>query len=324
MLYTNHALIGAAVKLPTSRPTTVLSFSPVVLACPDRNVDLQLRVSAPSTGNDLPIILLSHGHGRSNYLSSLEGYGPLADFWAGHGFVVIQPTHLSSRSLNLSLDATTIRGLFLESRAHDMTRILDQLDAIETAVPLLHGRLDKTKVAVAGHSLGALTASVLLGATNTDPRDGTKTQLVEKRIKAGVVIGGTGNGGPDLSDAGRGLMPFYGLDFSDMRTPALVVWGDEDVSPHLTIRGSDWHADPYALSPGPKDSFMVKGGKHGFGGISGWDAKETLDESPERLAAVQRVTWAYLRSQLYEGDEAWRDACRVLDELEVLGKVERK
>ncbi|CAM1505282.1 Fc.00g109190.m01.CDS01 [Cosmosporella sp. VM-42] len=324
MYFPHHALIGEAAKIPTSVPTPVISFSPVVLRCPGRRVDLQLRVTAPSTGDNLPIILLSHGHGRSNYLSSLEGYGPLVDFWAGHGFAVIQPTHLSSKSLDLTLDAESIRELFLESRAQDMTRILDQLDDIEAAVPFLKGRLDRTKVAVAGHSLGGLTASVLLGATNTDPRDGTKTELVEKRIKAGVIIGGTGNGGSDLSEFGTGMVPFYGPDFGGMRTPALVVWGDEDSSPHLTIRGADWHADPYTLSPGPKTSFAVKGGKHGFGGVSGWDAGETLDESPERLAAVQRVTWAYLRSQLYKGDQAWNEACQALEGLEELGKVESK
>jgi predicted dienelactone hydrolase len=31
--------------------------------------------------------VFSHGFG-----SSLDGYGPLADFWAAHGFVVIQPS----------------------------------------------------------------------------------------------------------------------------------------------------------------------------------------------------------------------------------------
>ncbi|KAK9728938.1 hypothetical protein K7432_000690 [Basidiobolus ranarum] len=324
MHLSNHSLIGDAAKIPTRTPTPVLSFSPVVLPCPDRRVDLQLRVSSPSTGNALPIILLSHGHGQSNYLSSLDGYSPLAEFWAGHGFVVIQPTHLSSKSLGISLDATNIRELFLDSRVQDMVRILDQLDAIEQAVPLLKGRLDKTMVAVAGHSLGAMTASMLLGAKNTDPRDGTTTQMVDKRIKTGVIIGGTGSGGSDLSEAGKKLVPFYGPDFSEMNTPALIVWGDEDVSPHLTVRGADWHEDPYTFSSGPKDSFMVKGGKHGFGGISGWDAGETLDESPERLAAVQRMTLAYLKSQLYDGDRAWTEACQALEGLKGLGKVERK
>lgn len=88
-----------------SSSTPVLSVSPVVLPAPGRAVDLQVRVSAPVTGSDLPVILLSHGQGYSNHLSSLNGYAPLANFWAAHGFVVIQPTHLSSRTL--SLDPST-------------------------------------------------------------------------------------------------------------------------------------------------------------------------------------------------------------------------
>jgi predicted dienelactone hydrolase len=85
----DHALIGEAEKIPTSAPTPVVSISPLVLSVPGRIVDLQLRVSAPTIGRELPIILLSHGHGRSNSLSSLNGYAPLANFWAAHGFVVI-------------------------------------------------------------------------------------------------------------------------------------------------------------------------------------------------------------------------------------------
>ena len=78
-------------------PAPVLSFGPLVLPVPGRAVDLQMRVSAPATGSGLPVILLSHGHGPSNHLSSLNGYAPLANYWAAHGFAVIQPTHLDSR-----------------------------------------------------------------------------------------------------------------------------------------------------------------------------------------------------------------------------------
>ena len=81
----------------------------MVLPAPGRAVDLQVRVSAPVTGSELPIILLSHGHGPSNNLSSLNGYAPLANFWAAHGFVVIQPTHLSSRTLQPATPTTPRR-----------------------------------------------------------------------------------------------------------------------------------------------------------------------------------------------------------------------
>jgi predicted dienelactone hydrolase len=52
----------------------------------------------------LPILLLLHGQGCSNKMASLNGYGPLARFWAAHGFVVIQPTHLCSKTSMLNAD----------------------------------------------------------------------------------------------------------------------------------------------------------------------------------------------------------------------------
>ena len=323
MHFGNHKLIGAAAKLPINKPVAVSSISPVVLASPKRRVDLELRVTAPVTGDKLPIILLSHGHGHSNWLSSNNGYGPLYEFWAAHGFAVLQPTHLSSKFLSLD-NAPAGQEMFWASRAEDMVQIIDQLDLVEEAVPSLKGRLDRTKIAAAGHSFGAWTTSMLLGTSNTDPRDNSTIRIFDDRIKAGVVLAGTGQGGADLSDAGRNqLVPFYGPDFSKMTTPALIVSGDEDVSPHLTSRGADWHADGFTLGPGPKDLFSVKGGKHGLGGIAGFDAAETKDESPEMLGAVQRMTWAYLRSQFFDGDQSWQEACKVLEGLD-LGSVQSK
>jgi predicted dienelactone hydrolase len=155
---TDHALIGQAKALPVISPTPAFSISPIVLPAPSRLVDLRLRVSAPITGTNLPIILFSHGHGKSNNLSSLNGYGPLYDFWASHGFVVIQPTHLSSKTLNFD-DSTPGAPLFWKERVNDIKLIIDQLDAIEEAVPYIKGRLDRSKIAVAGHSAGGHTSS---------------------------------------------------------------------------------------------------------------------------------------------------------------------
>jgi predicted dienelactone hydrolase len=309
-----------------SAPAPVLSVSPVVLAAPGRAVDLQVRVSAPVTGSELPVILLSHGHGPSNYLSSLNGYAPLANYWAAHGFVVIQPTHLDSKPLGLRESDDPEAPLYWRSRAEDMKRILDQLDVIEAAVPQLPGRLDRSKVAVAGHSMGGHTASMLLGARLTDPDDGTEVNLAEPRIKAGVLLAAPGRGADALSEFAAKNYPFFStMDFSEMTTPALVVAGDKDASAHLTVLGPEWHADPYFLSPGPKSLLTLFGAEHGLGGVAGYDVAETTDESPERVAAVQRLTWAYLRTELYPGDPAWQAA---RDELaaspDPLGRVEFK
>lgn len=306
-------------------PTPVLSVSPVVLPAPGRAVDLEVRVSAPVTGSDLPVILLSHGQGYSNHLSSLNGYGPLANFWAAHGFVVIQPTHLSSSTL--SLDPATPGGpLHWRSRAEDMTRILDRLDVIEAAVPQLLGRLDRDKVAVAGHSMGGHTASLLLGARLTDPDDGTEVDLAEPRIKAGVLLAAPGRGGDAVTEFVAENYSFFStVDFSKMTTSTLVVAGDKDASTHLTVRGPDWHADPYFLSPGPKSLLTLFDAEHGLGGVSGYDVAETTDENPERVAAVQRLTWAYLRTELHPGDAAWQAARDALTaDPDPLGRVESK
>ncbi|PYC75818.1 chlorophyllase [Streptomyces tateyamensis] len=307
-------------------PVPVLSFSPVVLSVPGRPVDLQLRVSAPATGTDLPVILLSHGHGPSNNLSSLNGYAPLANFWAAHGFVVIQPTHLTSRTLShLVADAPGAPD-FWRSRAEDMTHILDRLDLIERTVPQLAGRIAPTKIALVGHSLGGFTAALLLGAGLNDPDTGNLVHLVDPRIKAGVLLAAPGRGGEVLNGPMAKQWPIIGaVDFSTMTAPALVVAGDKDDSPHFTDMGPDWHADPYTLAPGPKTLLTLFDAEHGLGGIAGYDAAETTDENPERVAALARLTAAYLHTQLHPGTPTWQTTYEALTTgPDPVGRVESK
>jgi len=320
----DHALIGKAAAIPVGLPMPVVSVSPIVLPVSSRIVDLQMRVSAPATGSALPIIILSHGQGFSNNLSSLNGYGPLAHFWASQGFVVIQPTHLSSKTLSLDPD-TPGAPFFWRSRVDDMTHILDRLDVVEASFPGLAGRLDRSRIAVAGHSMGGHTAGMLLGARLTDPEDGILVDKADPRIKAGILLAAPGDGGASLNEFATKALPFFRHpSFIEMTTPTLVVVGDRDASTYLCVRGPSWHADPYTLSTGPKSLLTLFGGEHILGGISGYDAAETTDENPERVATIQRMTWAYLRSILYPGDPAWQTACSALDMLGTLGMVESR
>ena len=317
-----NALIGKAESIPTSAPTPIVSVSPVTLPSPGRAVDLPMRVSAPTTGGDLPVIVFSHGYGASNFLASMRGYGPLVDFYAAHGFVVIQPTHQSAKSLGLDPDGPE-GALFWRSRAQDMRFILDHLDEIEAAVPGLSGRLDRTRVAAVGHSAGGHTVAMLAGMRVTDPVNGEVVDLTDTRFRTVVMFGTPGNGADLSAWASEHYPVLKNSDFSGMEMPALVVAGDKDANARFSDR-PDWRADAYPLSPGPKWLLTVTDGEHILGGISGYDAAETSDESPERVAAVQRLTWAYLRTALYPEDTAWSVACAALAEIGGLGRVDAK
>jgi predicted dienelactone hydrolase len=70
-------LVKDASLIPVGPSVPAISLSRVTLPAPMRGRALELRVTAPLTGDALPIILLSHGHGPSLYLPSKDGYGPL-------------------------------------------------------------------------------------------------------------------------------------------------------------------------------------------------------------------------------------------------------
>ncbi|GAA0965971.1 hypothetical protein GCM10009550_67300 [Actinocorallia libanotica] len=297
----------ASTEANTRVPAPVVSVRPVVLPAPGRGEDLQVRVSAPVTGHDLPLVVFSHGYGWS-----MDGYAPLADFWAAQGFVVAQPTHLDSRTLGLPADDPRT-PLIWRHRVEDLKRVLDRLDLLEAAVPGLGGRLDRDRVAVAGHSWGAQTASTLLGARVLDSAGVPGEDMSDPRVKAGVLLALPGRGGDDLSPFAAEHFPFMSPSFDGMAAPALIVAGDQDRSA-LSVRGPDWFTDAYFLSPGDKDLLTLFGAEHALGGVPGYGVAETTDESPERVALVQRLTSAFLRSALHPEDPAWPTACSELKE----------
>jgi dienelactone hydrolase len=280
----------------------VISVAPITLATPDRGQDLQIRVSAPTTGRNLPVVVFSHG-----MTLTMDDYAPLAGYWAARGFVVIQPTHLDS--LGLSPDDPRTPHIW-RIRTDDLIHVLDQLDTVEAAVPGLAGRIDRDRIAVAGHSWGAQTASTLAGARVLDSEGVPGDSLADSRVSAAVLLCLPGSGGTDLSPLAAQYFPFMNPDFTEMKTPSLIIAGDHDDSP-LTVRDADWFADGHRLSPGATDLLTLFGAEHGLGGIHGYLDTRTTDEHPARVALVQQATLGYLRTALGLDDSAWpavRDA----------------
>lgn len=276
----------------------VVSVAPVRLAAVNRPAPLDVRISAPVTGDNLPVVLFSHGNGWH-----LDSYAPLTAFWASRGFVVVQPTHLDSRRHGFALDDPIFPKIWTE-RILDLTRILDQLDTIEAAVPALAGRIDRRRVAATGHSWGAQTAQSLLGARIVDDTGQVGESLTDSRIAAGILFAATGIGGDDLHPFARENFPFMRPSFKELATPTLVIAGDHDQSP-MSSRGPDWFTDAYTHSPGATDLLSFHGAEHSLGGIVGYEVAETTDENPERVGVIQRMSTAYLRTALHVDEASW-------------------
>ena len=93
----------------------------------------------------------------------------------------------------------------------------------------------------------------------------------------------------------------------------------------MSSRGPDWFTDAYTLSPGASDLVTFFGAEHSLGGVPGYEVAETTDESPERVAVLQRLTTAYLHSLLRAADDSWAAARAALNEsTEPIGRVDTK
>jgi dienelactone hydrolase len=275
----------------------VVSLKPITVPSPGRGIELQVKVTAPLSGGNLPVIVFSHGNAWS-----LDGYEPLADRWAAAGFVVMQPTHLDSRRNGIGFADPRFATIW-RIRISDLHAVLDNLDHVLARAAVLDIHADHERVAVAGHSWGAQSAGTLLGARVLDADGLPGEDFSHPAVKAGALIAATGTG-DTLTPFAVEHLPFMRPDFSTMTTPALIVAGGKDQSA-MSTRGPDWFTDAYHLSPAPKSLLTVADGEHTLGGVAGEKVAETTDEDPARVALVADAISAYLLDAFKLDATAW-------------------
>ncbi|WP_331755161.1 chlorophyllase [Streptomyces sp. NBC_00987] len=275
----------------------IVAVKPITVPAPDRGIDLQVKVTAPLSGQNLPVIVFSHGNAWS-----LDGYEPLVDRWAAAGFVVVQPTHLDSRRNGLGWDDPRFATVW-RVRIADLHAVLDGLDDILLQAGGLETRVDRGRTAIVGHSWGAQTVGALLGARVLDADGIPGEDFSHSAVAAGALIAATGTG-DTLTPFAAEHLPFMRPDYSTMTTPALVVAGGKDRS-QLSTRGPEWFTDAYRLSPSPKSLLTIAEGEHTLGGIAGEMVAETTDEDPARVARVADAVSAYLLDALKLNSAAW-------------------
>ena len=214
-----------------------------------RGKDLPVRATWPDDAGTHPVVVFSHGA-----YGSKDGYAPLAEHWASHGYVVLQPTHEDSLAYGAKPLEEAFRGF--ASRPKDVALLLDRLAEVRAALDGYEGTFDAGRVGVAGHSFGAHTAQLLAGATAREG-EGEPASYADPRPKAFLLLSPQGRGG-ELDER----------SWEGVTRPFLVLTGTEDGG-----RGGQpfvWRLDPFLLAPpGDKHLVLVLGARHGFGGIAG-------------------------------------------------------
>ncbi len=259
----------------------LVTINPVIIHEPTQNRDVSLRITAPVNGTKLPVILFAHG---AQY--SKDDYLPLSEFWASHGYVVIQPTHIDSTTIGLQRTDPRMQDAW-RGRLLDMHRVLDTLDEIVRDTPLLKGRVDTKRILAAGHSFGGHTAAALVGAKMPD----VAADFTDPRITAGVLLA------PPSRAPG-----FRNVEWRTDSKPVLIVAGLED----LTME-NDWHAHAqyfYNTEVGNRCLAAMTGVEHFLGGTLGMHRTEEKKESPATLAEIQKLSLQFFDAAV-KGSGEW-------------------
>jgi dienelactone hydrolase len=200
-----------------------------------RNRPVLAKLYLPSdAAKPVPLVVFSHGIGGSR-----EGYSYLGKHWAANGVAVLHLQHVGSdRSVwfgNPVQMVTRLQSAAQDgeaiNRAKDASFALDKL----LADSALAQRIDRERIAAAGHSYGANTTMLLAGAQVQ--RESGAVNLRDARVKAALLLSAP---------------PFYGEG-----DPKPIVGGIAIPSMHVTATADDIKIPGY--SSGLKDREEVFG-----------------------------------------------------------------
>jgi dienelactone hydrolase len=174
----------------------------------------------------VPVVIFSHGLGGTR-----EGYGYLGEHWAAHGLVSVHVQHIGSddavwRGVPIWRRKASMRRAVADinnstNRPADVSFTIDMLEKLnDDPDSPLHGRLDLTRIGVAGHSYGAFTSMAIAGQVFVG-RDRKARAMADERVKAAVVMSAQAPRDPGDYDA----------SYADIDIPILYMTGTKDTSP---------------------------------------------------------------------------------------------
>jgi predicted dienelactone hydrolase len=240
-----------------------------------KSVTVLARYPVPGDARrSLPVIVFCHGLGGSH-----RSYAALGTHLASHGYAVLHPQFLDSfpiASAALGLTGVDERTWTRDERAHDamLALLFDQVHWVSRAMRV-HSVIDSLagqrhlsvplragEVIVAGHSYGAYTAQLVLGA-----------RLYGAGFGQGCFAHPAAAGGILLSPQGSGDRGLASHSWDAVIRALLVVTAANDLGP--CGQGLAWRREPFdAASSRLKHLAVVRGGTHLLGDIDRPDPAE--------------------------------------------------
>ena len=270
---------GQACKLADYTSPAVWARFSQLLAVPLPDVKTNSCLDAPMRDGLHPVVVFTHG-----YTGTFTDYTFLYEDLASRGYVVASVDHTYEATAVEFPDgrlATSVLGSHLANywradeetlqfvvsvRLDDLRFVLNQLQRInnEASGPF-DGKLDTSRVALAGHSLGGLTT--LLGVR------------ADSRFRAGIL-----------------LDPYMSQDVSNPTLTSVLL---------LAAGRTEWSENELGLwkdLQGPRFAVNFRGAEHAMPSDAVWLAKgaiQTGDMGPDKtIAAIRNYIAAFLDANL--------------------------
>lgn len=282
-----------------------------------RGRDVPVRLYVPKDGQQpYPVVIFSHGLGGNRDAAEYLG-----KYWADHGYLGVFIQHAGSdanvwkpvaaqgpRAVMAALKPQAT-GKNLALRADDVHFAIDELTRRNQSDPILSGKADLTKIAIAGHSFGAGTALAVAGQNF-----GTRGNGTDPRIKAAIYLC------PPVG-AGSKLNP--GRAYGSIKIPGMLLTGTEDNSPIGNTSAEDRRIPFDGISVPHQYLLNFIGANHMVFGGSSFRAPGPNDDRMH--AYIDEVTRRFLDAYL-KGDkqaQAFLDGSGMTSFIGSAAKIER-
>lgn len=252
-----------------------------------RDRPVPVRLYWPQAEGPVPLVVVSHGIGGSR-----QGYRYLGEYFASHGMASLHLQHVGSDRglwrgnpfalLDRLEQATSVAEAV--ARVNDLSFALDRILADGRFGP----RIDRKRIAAAGHSYGANTVMLASGARVL--RGGHAIELRDARIRGAVLLSAP---------------PFYGEAnqksiLGALRLPTLHITTTEDVIriPGFYSPASDRLSLFEDTGSRLKALAVFDGGSHSIFTNRRTDGGEAFD--PQVKEATRELALAFLR-RVFDG-----------------------